>query len=265
MPGKQESREMLSTTDLSGRIVLITGASSGLGKHFAKIAAKAGANVVAAARRSDRLAALVDEIRAQGGKAASVAMDVEDEASVIAGFDAAEKAFGPIDSVIANAGMNSRGMALDIAIADFDRVMSVNLRGAFLTVREAAKRMIAAGSKDTGRGRIVIVSSLASHQVLPGIAAYCASKAGVLMLGKALAREWANRGINVNSICPGFIRTELNDEFLASESGQKMIAGFPRRRTMQESDLDGTVLHLLSDASRGITGAAFDLDDGQGL
>ena len=254
-----------SAVDPSGRTVLITGASSGLGRHFATIAAGAGAAVAVAARRADRLAALVDEIAARGGKATAVTMDVEDEASVIAGFDAAEKALGPIDSMIANAGMNSRGMALDIAIADFDKVIAVNLRGVFLTVREAAKRMIAAGSKDTGRGRIVIVSSLASHQVLPGIAAYCASKAGVLMLGKALAREWANRGINVNSICPGFIETELNDEFLASEAGQRMIAGFPRRRVMKESDLDGTVLHLLSDASRGITGAAFDIDDGQGL
>jgi len=251
-----------SANDLSGRTVLVTGASSGLGRHFAKIAAKSGGKVVAAARRTDRLEALVKEL---GKNAAAVTMDVEDEASVIAGFDAAEKAFGPIDSVIANAGMNSRGMALDIAIADFDKVIDVNLRGVFLTVREAARRMIANGSKDSGRGRIVIVSSLASHQVLPGIAAYCASKAGVLMLGKALAREWANRGINVNSICPGFIETELNDEFLASESGQKMIAGFPRRRVMKENDLDGTVLHLLSDASRGITGAAFDIDDGQGL
>jgi NAD(P)-dependent dehydrogenase (short-subunit alcohol dehydrogenase family) len=255
----------MTQCNLSDRTVLVTGASSGLGWHFALIAAKAGAKVVAAARRTDRLAALVDQIAAQGGMAAAVAMDVEDEASVIAGFDAAEKALRPIDSVIANAGMNSRGMALDLPIAEFDRVISVNLRGVFLTVREAAKRMIAAGSRESGRGRIVIVSSLASHQVLPGIAAYCASKAGVLMLGKALAREWANRGINVNSICPGFIETELNDEFLASEAGQRMIAGFPRRRVMKESDLDGTVLHLLSDASRGITGAAFDIDDGQGL
>lgn len=251
--------------DLAGRTVLITGASSGLGKHFAKIVAKSGGKVVATARRGDRLAALVKEIEAEGGTAFAVTMDVEDEASVIAGFEAAEKACGPIDSVIANAGMNSRGMALDIKIEDFDKVINVNLRGVFVTVREAARRMIANGSKDTGRGRIVIVSSLASHQVLPGIAAYCASKAGVLMLGKALAREWANRGINVNSICPGFIETELNDEFLSSEAGQKMIAGFPRRRVMKESDLDGTVLHLLSDASRGITGAAFDIDDGQGL
>ncbi|HVU22357.1 MAG TPA: SDR family NAD(P)-dependent oxidoreductase [Rhizomicrobium sp.] len=250
------------SSDLSGRTVLITGASSGLGKHFAQIAVAAGAKVVIAARRTDRLDALVKEL---GRNAAAVAMDVEDEASVIAGFDAAQKAFGPIDSFIANAGMNHRSMALDLAMADFDRIVSVNFRGVFLTVREAAKRMIAHGSKESKRGRIVIVSSLGAFKVLPGLVTYCATKAGVLMMGKAFAREWANSGINVNSICPGFISTELNDTFLASEPGLKMIAGFPRRRTMQESDLDGTVLHLLSDASRAITGSAFVLDDGQGL
>lgn len=247
---------------LSGRTVLITGASSGLGNHFAKIAMNAGAKVVAAARRTDRLETLVKEL---GKNAAAVAMDVEQEESVIAGFDAAEKAFGPIDSVIANAGMNVTGMALDLRAADFDRIMAVNLRGVFLTAREAARRMIEAGSKDNARGRIVLIASMGAHEVLPGVAAYCASKAGVVTLGKALAREWANRGINVNSICPGFISTELNDSFLTSESGQKMIAGFPRRRLMRESDLDGIVLHLLSDASRGITGAAFDVNDGQAL
>jgi NAD(P)-dependent dehydrogenase (short-subunit alcohol dehydrogenase family) len=156
-------------------------------------------------------------------------------------------------------------MALDLPAADFDRIMAVNLRGVFLTAREAARRMIEAGSKDTARGRIVLVASMGAHEVLPGVAAYCASKAGVVTLGKALAREWANRGINVNSICPGFISTDLNDTFLSSESGQRMIAGFPRHRLMRESDLDGIVLHLLSDASRGITGAAFDIDDGQSL
>jgi len=253
------------SSDLSGRTVLITGASSGLGRHFAKTAAAAGARVAAAARRTDRLAALVDEITSAGGKAAAVAMDVEDEASVIAGFDAAQAALGPIDGVVANAGMNSRGMALDLPMEEFDRVVSVNLRGAFLTVREGARRMIAAGSKQSGRGRIVLVGSLGARKALPGVAAYCATKAGVVMLGKALAREWANQGINVNSICPGYIATELNDEFLASESGQKLVASFPRRRLMQDSDLDGVLLHLLSDASRTITGAAFDVDDGQGL
>jgi NAD(P)-dependent dehydrogenase (short-subunit alcohol dehydrogenase family) len=246
--------------NLSGRNLLITGASSGLGLHFARIAAKAGARVAACARRTDRLDALAREI---GGVA--VRMDVEDEDSVIAGFDAAERAVGPIDSCIVNAGMNSRGMALDLPIDDFDRVVRVNLRGAFLTAREAGRRMIANGSKESGSGRILIVSSMGAHKVLPGLVAYCASKAGVLMMGKALAREWANRGINVNVICPGFIATELNDEFLASESGKKMIDTFPRRREMRAGDLDGVVLHLLSDGSRAITGAAFDLDDGQSL
>ncbi len=245
---------------LSGRTILITGASSGLGRHFALACAGAGAKVAVCARRLDRLSALADEI---GG--AAVAMDVEDEASVIAGFDAAETALGPIDGCIANAGINSRGMALDLPIEAFDRVMRVNLRGAFLTAREAGRRMIANGAGAGGRGRIVLVSSLGAHKVLPGIAAYCASKAGVLMLGKALAREWANKGINVNAICPGYIETELNGTFLESEPGRRLIDGFPRRRVMREGDLDGTVLHLLSDASRAITGASFDLDDGQGL
>jgi NAD(P)-dependent dehydrogenase (short-subunit alcohol dehydrogenase family) len=249
--------------ELSGRTVLVTGASSGLGRRFARIAADAGARVAVAARRADRLDTLVREIG--GDKALSIAMDVESEKSIIAGFDAAEKSLGPIDSVIANAGMNVTGMALDLPAADFDRIMAVNLRGVFLTAREAARRMIANGSKESGRGRILLTASMGAHEVLPGVAAYCASKAGVVTLGKALAREWANKGINVNCICPGFIETELNDSFLASESGQKMIAGFPRRRLMRESDLDGIVLHLLSDSSRGITGAAFDIDDGQSL
>ncbi|HWA92921.1 MAG TPA: SDR family oxidoreductase [Rhizomicrobium sp.] len=244
-------------SDLSGRNVLITGASSGLGLHFARIAAKAGAKVAACARRTDRLEALATETGV-----AAIRMDVEDEASVIAGFDAAEKALGPIDGIVANAGMNSAGMALDLAVEEFDRVMRVNLRGVFLTAREAARRMVARGEKN---GRIVIVSSMGARKVLPGTAAYCASKAGALQLGKAMAREWANKGVNVNTICPGFIATELNDEFLESDSGKRMIAGFPRRRLMQPSDLDGIVLHLLSEASRGLTGAAFDLDDGQSL
>ncbi|HWA03782.1 MAG TPA: SDR family NAD(P)-dependent oxidoreductase [Rhizomicrobium sp.] len=251
------------TAGLSGRTVLITGASSGLGRHFAAVAARAGARVAVAARRAGRLDSLVEEIG--GGKAAAITMDVESEASIAAGFDAAEKSLGPIDSVVANAGMNVTGMALDLAAEDFDRIMAVNLRGVFLTAREAARRMIAAGSKESGRGRIVLVASMGAHEVLPGVAAYCASKAGVVTLGKALAREWANKGVNVNSICPGFIATDLNDGFLASESGQRMIQGFPRRRLMRMEDLDGIVIHLLSDSSRGITGAAFDIDDGQSL
>jgi NAD(P)-dependent dehydrogenase (short-subunit alcohol dehydrogenase family) len=258
---------MTETTiaDLAGRTILITGASSGLGAHFACTAAAHGAAVALAARRIDRMHDLVAKIRAQGGKAVAVAMDVADEASVAAGFDAAEAAIGPINSVIANAGLNIPSPALDLATADFDAIMSVNLRGVFLTVREGAKRMIANGSKEKGDGRIVLVGSVGSHRVLPGLAAYSTSKAAVLMMGKSLAREWANRGINVNVIMPGWIKTELNTEWLESPAGEKLIASFPRRRVMLPEDLDGVTFALLSDASRAITGGSFELDDGQSI
>ncbi|HEX6859071.1 MAG TPA: SDR family NAD(P)-dependent oxidoreductase [Caulobacteraceae bacterium] len=248
--------------DMTGRAVLITGASSGLGRRFARVLAASGAKVALAARRTDRLQALVDEI---GGEAVAVQMDVRDEASVIAGFDAAEKALGPIESVIANAGMNSEGMATDITADEFSRVLDVNVKGAFLTAREGARRMLAHGVKDTGRGRIVLIASIGAFTVLPGLAAYCASKAAVLQLGKVLAREWANRGINVNIVCPGYIETELNAEWFASEGGQRQVAGFPRRRLMEEADLDAIVAYLASDAARAVTGSVFTIDDGQSL
>jgi NAD(P)-dependent dehydrogenase (short-subunit alcohol dehydrogenase family) len=253
----------MSTFDLSGRTVLITGASSGLGRRFARIAAAAGAKVVAAARRVDRLEALVGELGA--ARACAVAMDVESEASVIAGYDAAGTKFGPVDTVIANAGMNAQALAADIAVEEFDRVMAVNVRGAFLTAREGARRMMAAGSKETGKGRIVMVASIGAHKVLPGLAAYCASKAAVAMLGRSLAREWINRGINVNVVCPGYIETEINADWFAEESGKKQMATFPRKRLMDEGDLDGVVGFLCSDASRSVTGSVITVDDGQSL
>ena len=256
---------MTQSFDLSGRVALITGASSGLGKRFARILAASGAKVALAARRVDRLTALADEITAAGGTAAAIAMDVTDEASVIAGFDAAEKALGPIDTVIANAGMNSRGLSTEISVEDFDQVMAINVRGVFLTAREGARRMMAAGSRETGRGRLVLVASIGAVKVLPGLAPYCASKAAVAMLGKSMARELANRGINVNVVCPGYIETELNADWFAEEGGKKQVAGFPRRRLMAEDDLDATMLMLCGDASRALTGSVFVLDDGQTL
>ena len=256
---------MTQSFDLSGRVALITGASSGLGKRFARILAANGAKVALAARRVDRLMALAEEIETAGGTAAAIAMDVTDEASVIAGFDAAEKALGPIDTVIANAGMNSRGLSTEISVEDFDQVMAINVRGVFLTAREGARRMMAAGSRDTGRGRLVLVASIGAVKVLPGLAPYCASKAAVAMLGKSMARELANRGINVNVVCPGYIETELNADWFAEEGGKKQVAGFPRRRLMAEDDLDATMLMLCGDASRALTGSVFVLDDGQTL
>ena len=250
---------------LAGRTVLVTGASSGIGAHLALAAAQAGASVALAARRTDRLADLVSQIQAAGGKAQAVAMDVEDEASVIAAYDAVEAGLGVVDSVIANAGISIQGSALDIAIDDFDKVLAVNTRGMFLTAREGARRMIRADCADSGRGRVLLVASIGAHKVLPGVTAYCTSKAGTAMMGKSLAREWARKGINVNVLCPGYIRTELNSDWFDQEGGQKLVASFPRKRLMAESDLAPMALHLLSDASATVTGGVFTVDDGQSL
>lgn len=249
----------------AGRTVLITGASSGLGRRFAVMLAAAGAKVAVCARRTDRLADLVAEIQAAGGTAAAYAMDVQEEASVIAAYEAAQEELGPIDTVIANAGMNNEGMAVDLPAEDFRTVLDINVTGAFLTVREGAKRMMAAGSKDTGRGRIVLIASIGAHKVLPGLAVYCASKAAVAHMGKTLAREWANRGINVNVVCPGYIETEINSDWFASEGGKKQIASFPRRRLMEQSDLDPVIAWLTSDASKSVTGSVVTVDDGQSI
>ena len=258
----------MSTTahfDLTGRTALITGASSGLGVQFAKTLSKAGAKVVLAARRIDRLAELKAELEAAGARALAVEMDVTDEASVQAGYAAAEAAFGPVDTVIANAGMNSEGSVLKLPVAEFDALMAVNLRGVFLTAREGAARMIAADSATTGRGRIILVSSITAHAVTGMLAAYSASKAAVIQLGKVMALEWSRRGVNVNSICPGYIATELNSDWFGTEGGQKQINTWPRRRLMNADSLDAMVLYLASDASAAITGSSFSLDDGQSL
>ncbi|KHK89193.1 SDR family NAD(P)-dependent oxidoreductase [Novosphingobium malaysiense] len=251
--------------DLTGRTVLVTGASSGLGRHFALAAAAAGAKVALAARRKDRLVDLKAEIEQAGGQAAAIEMDVANEASVIAGFDAAQEELGTITSVLANAGMNYPSSALGIPMEEFDKVVDVNVRGVFITAREAAKRMIADGSAEKGHGRIVLVGSVGSHSVMDKLVAYNTTKAGVLMMGKALAKEWALKGINVNTICPGWIKTELNTEWLESPAGQKLIDTFPRKRVMEPADLLPITLYLLSDASRAITGGGFELDDGSSL
>ena len=256
---------MENLLDLGGRTALITGASSGLGRRFARVLAARGAKVALAARRADRLERLAGEIAAAGGVAAAVTMDVTDEASIIAGFDAAEAALGPVDTVIANAGMNNEGLAVEITAAAFDDVMAINVRGVFLTAREGARRMIAAGSKQSKRGRVVLISSITAQKVFPAMTAYSTSKAAVLMMGKSLAREWVNRGVNVNIVCPGYIETELNADWFAQDGGKAQMAGFPRRRLMAEEDLDAMIVFLAADASRGVTGSVFTLDDGQSL
>lgn len=254
---------MISTTDITGRVALVTGASSGLGAHIARLLAANGAKVVLAARRADLLEAVRDEIEAAGGTAIGVAMDVADESSVVAAYDEAERRIGPVETVVANAGTTVEDRALDLSIDDFDRLMAVNVRGVFLTAREGARRMIAAGSSERRHGRIVLMSSMTAVTVAPGLAPYAASKAAVLQLGRTLARDWARRGICVNSICPGYIETDINADWFATDAGKRQIAKWPRRRLMTPASLDAIALFLSSDASAQTTGAHFLIDDGQ--
>ncbi|NWG52171.1 MAG: SDR family NAD(P)-dependent oxidoreductase [Hydrogenophilaceae bacterium] len=251
------------TIDLSGRVALITGASSGLGAHFATVLAAAGAKVAACARRTDRLQALAQRIRGAGGVIEPITMDVEDSASIVAGFDAAEKALGPVDITIANAGLNAQGASTELDADALAQLVRVNIQGVYLTAREAAKRLIAGA--DPARGRIILLGSVGSQKPLAGLTAYSMSKAAVAMMGKGLAREWARYGVTVNTICPGWIATELNAEWLAGEGGQKLVKTFPRRRVMAADGLDGLVLLLASDASASITGGVFAADEGQAL
>ncbi|GMN02378.1 SDR family NAD(P)-dependent oxidoreductase [Erythrobacter sp. MTPC3] len=250
---------MALSVDLSGRNALITGASSGLGSHFGRILAANGANVALGARRKDRLEALASEI---GHRASAVAMDVGSEAEIIAGFDAAERAFGTVDTVIANAGIEGAGMMNDISEEEIERTLSINLKGAILTAREGARRMMAGG---VTKGRIVMIASITAFEPSPGLVAYSASKAGVVQAARSMAREWARAGICVNTVSPGYIRTAINDEWFDTEPGKKQIARFPKRRLMEQSGLDGPILFLCSDAAEFVTGADFVLDDGQTL
>lgn len=250
---------MSISVDLSGRTALVTGASSGLGARFGRILAANGAKVALGARRKDRLEALAAEI---GDSAAAIAMDVAREADIIAGFDAAEAAFGPVDTVIANAGVDGAGMAIDMPEEEIERTLAINLKGAILTAREGATRMIA---NKVQRGRIVMIASITAFEPSPGLVAYSASKAGVVQAARSLAREWARYGICVNTISPGYIRTAINDDWFDTDMGKKQIARFPKRRLMGEEGLDGPLLFLCSDAAEFVTGSDFVLDDGQTL
>ena len=251
--------------DLSGRTALVTGASSGIGRRFAKILAASGANVVVGARRLGHLEELQAEIEAEGGRALAVAMDASDEASVAAAFDAAEAAFGEVDSVVANAGLNRSANALRLSVEDFDAVFAVNTRGVFITAREAARRMIEKGSPGRGHGRIVVISSITADHVVGGLAAYAASKAAVTQMSRVLARDWANKGINLNVLAPGYMVTELTEDLWDHEAGRRLMASFPRRRIMDVEALDPLLLYLCSDASAQVTGSVFTVDDGQTL
>lgn len=248
--------------DLNGRIALITGASSGLGAHFAEIFVAVGARVVIGARRIDRVEALAAKL---GDKALPVAIDVTDEQSIAAAYDTAEAHFGTIDTVIANAGVANGGRTVDVAPDALRQTIDTNFTGVLLTAREGAKRLIAAGSRDTGRGRIVLIGSITAHVTGNGDSAYAASKAAVAHLGRNLAREWVRMGINVNVIQPGYIQTEIAGDWFETEGGAKQMASWHRRRFMPIDVLDPQLLYFASDASEMVTGTVVDIDDGQSL
>jgi NAD(P)-dependent dehydrogenase (short-subunit alcohol dehydrogenase family) len=258
-----KGQDVVDPAQLQGLTALVTGASSGLGLHFGELLARRGANVVLGARRIDRLQESAAAIKARGGAAVATALDVTNEESVASAFNAAESAFGPVHILINNAGINHTGLATDIAIEDFDAMFAVNVRGAFSCAREMARR--AFKHDMAARGRIVNIASIGAQRVLPGLAGYCASKAALVMLTRALAREWARTGLCVNAICPGYIETDINADWLKSEGGARMVQGFARRRVMRATDLDESLLFLASPASSHITGSIFTLDDGQTL
>jgi NAD(P)-dependent dehydrogenase (short-subunit alcohol dehydrogenase family) len=246
---------------LSGQVVVVTGASGGLGEHFARLLAREGAAVALTARRLDRVEALAADIASGGGAAMALALDVTDAAAIGPALDQVQARLGSITTLINNSGVGGEGMALDVSVEDWDNAFQVNVRGTFLAAREAARRMIAAGV----RGRIVNIASIAGHTVLPGLSAYCASKAAVEMLTRSLAREWARRGIAVNALCPGYIETDINSDWFKTEGGQKQLKGFPRRRLMDAGDLDAALLMLVGPAADAITGSVLTIDDGQSL
>ncbi len=255
--------------DLSGRVALVTGASSGLGEQFAKTLARAGAAVVLASRRTDRLMALRAHIEADGGDAHVVALDVTDRASIKAAVAHAETEVGPIDILVNNSGVSTTQRLQDVSEEDYDFIFNTNTRGAFFVAQEVAKRMMArAKGESPGTwvgGRIINIASVAGLKVLPQIGVYCMSKAAVVQMTKAMAVEWGRYGINVNAICPGYIDTEINHAHWQTEQGQKLVNMLPRKRVGQPADLDALLVMLASNESHFVNGAVIAADDGMAV
>ena len=252
---------MAINADLTNKIALITGATSGLGQRFAEVLAANGAKVVITGRRVERLEVLKADIEKDGGTALALSLDVLDLTSIEACVATVEEKLGPIDILVNNSGIGDPAPATEITEALYDRVMDTNAKGAFFVAQAVGKQMIAHKIE----GRIINIASIAAHKVLPGLSVYSMSKAAVAHMTRALAKEWARFGINVNAICPGYIDTEINHEFWSTDRGKGMIASMPRRRVGVPSDLDAAILMLAATEARFITGAMIDVEDAQTL
>jgi 3-oxoacyl-[acyl-carrier protein] reductase len=244
--------------DLTGQVALVTGASSGLGVRFAEVLAANGAAVAVVARRAERLAELQKRIESAGGRALAVEADVTDRAAVARAFDTAERAFGTVTVFVNNAGVAHANRAVEMPESEWRRVLGTNLDAVFYAAQEAARRMLAAGK----RGSIVNIASVLGVGVQKGTAAYAVSKAAVIQLTRALALELAFKGVRVNAIAPGWIVTEINRDYLESQSGTALRRQIPAGRFGEERDLDGTLLLLASDAGRYMNGTTVFVDGG---
>ena len=260
---------MAYTIDLSGRVAFITGASSGLGAQFARTLSAAGAAVVLASRRVEKLKDLRATINGEGGDAHVIELDVNDHDSIKSAVAHAETEVGSIDILVNNSGVSTTQRLQDVSPDDYDYVFNTNVKGAFFVAQEVGKRMLAratgsAPGSYTG-GRIINVASMAGLRVLPQIGVYCMSKSAVVQMTKAMALEWGRFGINVNALCPGYIDTEINHRHWQTEAGQKLIQMLPRKRVGQPQDLDALIVMLCSDQSHFINGAVIAADDGFGV
>jgi 3-oxoacyl-[acyl-carrier protein] reductase len=245
--------------DLKGRVALVTGASSGLGLRFAEVLAGEGASVALIARRADRLKSVQARIEQAGGRAIAIAADVTDRKAMILAFDQAEEAFGTVTILVNNAGVVHSGRAVELAEEEWRRVVGTDLDAVFFWAQEAARRMLSAGQT----GAIVNIASVLGFGVAKGTAAYAVAKAGVVQLTKALGLELAFKGVRVNAIAPGWIVTDINRDYLASEQGAAIKREIPVGRFGEERDLDGALLLLVSDAGRFIAGTTIVVDGGQ--
>ena len=244
--------------DLKAKHILVTGASSGLGQHFATFLAGAGARVTLAARREAALVQTVGDIRAANGQAHSVVMDVTDAGSIGRAFERAEEGFGPVTVLVNNAGVTATRAALELDESAWDSVIDTNLKGVWLAAQEAARRLV----RHKLGGSIVNIASILGLRVAGGLVPYAISKAGVVQMTKALALEWARYGIRVNALAPGYIETELNSDFFAGDAGKALIKRIPQRRLGKASELDGPLLLLASDAGSYMTGSVIAIDGG---
>lgn len=251
--------DVLHRFSLTGKTVLVTGASSGIGAHLARVAGGAGARVVLGARRVERLQQLAEDIRQTGGEALAVVLDVTDRDSVEAAFDAAEAVFGVVDVVLNNAGIGNGQRVLEISEADWRAMLSTNLDGVWRVAQCAAQRL----AKAQRPGSIVNIASMLGLRVGTGYSHYCAAKAGVVQLSKSLALELARYQIRVNAIAPGYFKTEMNDAWFDSDKGQAYIRDtVPMRRLGSLQELEGPFLLLASEAGAFMTGAVLAVDGG---